>query len=818
MADKKYNIKLTASDETRSAFASVKQSFDGVQAGAKNLEAPLLSVRNAIGAIAGGVIISTLKNLNDEYLQAAASSNKLAAMLQSTGYAAGITATELENLVQKTSKFALIDDDQVRDGVSALLLFRNVQGDVAKAAIRLGAEMTALGGDMSSAMSQIGAALESPIDASKKLRAMGVYVTDAQKDMIQSMTESGDVAGAQDMILDLLSRKYGDLSQTMNTGAIADAKRLTIAWGELLETMGKAPAESGFSGWLAGNLERIDATINKLQEVNGWQILVAKQLDDQQALWEFLPGSADDGGQSKEQVQADNGVALKRQQDLQDAHAAFLANDEKEGASRVKKMAEIAKFSALEVSRQRDKYEQMIAIADAADLRGQEKIQAKAERDLQTMADERDREIAKGGNIAEIQNLYLRARVARMNQAEDDIRVAAENAAHKIQADQISNNTALLAIQAAQASSRARVAMVGFDTEKAISTAHGAWSLAAEADYQYNRTAIETDAITESYERQIEAESFNLAAEIANQNARLIGLRSGSDEYAYVKKQIDEATLLAQMDADQKVVELEYAKQRQLRELKIDGESAQTDLMRPAAELDAGAQEGDRYAMEMESYRAYAATHQSDAQANSIILQNIEKQHQDKLQALLRSGQLSALQFEKLSAENKKQLMIGSLGQMMGALGAHNKGMFEANKLYSKGKLVVDVASAVGEHMKLPFPMNAIQVATDLALGATQFAAINSAQFGGGSMPSGAGASGGGGSMPSIAAPAYPSPSAPAAPQAAPAVTQNYYTIVGAKENPDKAVLSYNAMLELTKQQNDAASRGHVSETHLIAG
>ena len=311
MADKRYGIILSAKDETRAAFDSAKRNIE-------SMEAPLLSVKNAIGAFAGGLVMTTLKNLSDQYLESAISVNKLAAVLHSTGYAAGLTAAELEDLVQQTSRLQLIDDEQVRDGVSALLLFRNVQGDVAKEAIRLGAEMTQLGGDMSSAMQQIGSALESPLDASKKLRAMGVFLTENQKDLIKTMTEAGDVAGAQGVILEALNKKYGDLSATMNTGAIADSKRLKIAWDELLETLGKAPAESGVSGWLATQLERTKWLVENLTTANGLRIMFLGNANEskQRALWETLPGSAP--GSSSGDKQAQEGLRLKAQQDMQD--------------------------------------------------------------------------------------------------------------------------------------------------------------------------------------------------------------------------------------------------------------------------------------------------------------------------------------------------------------------------------------------------------------------------------------------------------------------------------------------------------------------
>lgn len=334
MAEKKIGIVLTASDQTRSAFDSARHNVDSMQA-------PLVSLNKLWGAVATGAVANAILTVNAAYLESEKSVKKLNAVLQSTGYAAGLTATELESIVQKTSRMQLINDDDVRDGVSALMLFRNVQGDVAKEAIRLGAEMTQLGGDMSSAMQQIGSALESPIDAGKKLKAMGIFVAETQQEMIEAMVEAGDTAAAQGMILDLLNQKYGDLSATMNTGAVADSKRLAIAWDELLETLGKIPGESGFSGWMATQIASADTLIQRLQTADGWRILFLGDANKgkQDAL---AREQKDSTGTDVEKAKVADGLRIKAAEDLQKKLEKFLADDERGGLKRIETAQKVA--------------------------------------------------------------------------------------------------------------------------------------------------------------------------------------------------------------------------------------------------------------------------------------------------------------------------------------------------------------------------------------------------------------------------------------------------------------------------------------------
>lgn len=172
-----------------------------------------------------------------------------------------------------------------------------------------------------------------------------------------------------------------------------------------------------------------------------------------------------------------------------------------------------------------------------------------------------------------------------------------------------------------------------------------------------------------------------------------------------------------------------------------------------------GGAEQRRYANELDAQNAYFEAGKSDKEAHDRAMEGIEARHQVNLVELMRKGHASAAQLDQISAMTKTKLLLGNLGSILGALGGYNKQAFELNKAYSKGKAVVDTASAVMEHAKLPFPLNVGQVAADLVLGASQLATINSASFGGGAASSGGYAAASSGAMPQL--PAVPSLSSP---------------------------------------------------------
>src|SRR6188768_2803829 len=67
----------------------------------------------------------------------------------------------------------------------------------------------ALGTDMKTSAMQVGKALNDPIKGLSRLTKVGVTFTDAQRAQVKAMQESGDMAGAQKVILAELTKEFG---------------------------------------------------------------------------------------------------------------------------------------------------------------------------------------------------------------------------------------------------------------------------------------------------------------------------------------------------------------------------------------------------------------------------------------------------------------------------------------------------------------------------------------------------------------------------------------------------------------------------------
>lgn len=162
-------------------------------------------------ATAGAVLLG--KELGTD-IQMAAEAEKiqaqLNAVLQSTGGIAGVTADEANKLAEALSQVTTFDDDAIVAGESLLLTFTGIGDEVFPRVTETMLDMSqAMGQDLKSSAIQLGKALNDPAAGLTALTRVGVVFTDEQKKMVEELTASGDIMGAQTIILDELQKEFG---------------------------------------------------------------------------------------------------------------------------------------------------------------------------------------------------------------------------------------------------------------------------------------------------------------------------------------------------------------------------------------------------------------------------------------------------------------------------------------------------------------------------------------------------------------------------------------------------------------------------------
>lgn len=261
---------VEGTDQVRRLNQELKRTED--QSG--SLGKALGAMKGAIvGAFSAAALLEFKRQAVDAAMQAEQASARLTATLRATGYSAGLTKKELDDLADSMAASTQFDDESVRNAGAALLKFGNIQKGVFEEGIKLSADLAALmGTDIVDAAQTVGKALSSPTEGIGALERQTGKFTQAQKDAIKAMADSGDVAGAQSRILEILRGKIGGVAEEMNTGLTKKTNDLKKAWDEMLESFGKTRLISGDKdgGGFMGFLKQSLIDIKKILDEGDW--------------------------------------------------------------------------------------------------------------------------------------------------------------------------------------------------------------------------------------------------------------------------------------------------------------------------------------------------------------------------------------------------------------------------------------------------------------------------------------------------------------------------------------------------------------------
>ena len=199
--------------ELRDEASKKMQGFgNAVQKNSAQIKKMGRNLTIAGGAITGFAGLAVKAAVEQERQEA-----QLAATLESTGGAAGMTAKEVTGLASEMQALTGIGDETVLAGQNMLLTFTSIGKEVFP-------QTTETLLDMATAMNngaapsseqlkaqaiQLGKALNAPKEGITALTRVGVKFTEEQKKMIETMVDAGDIVGAQQVILDELAVEFG---------------------------------------------------------------------------------------------------------------------------------------------------------------------------------------------------------------------------------------------------------------------------------------------------------------------------------------------------------------------------------------------------------------------------------------------------------------------------------------------------------------------------------------------------------------------------------------------------------------------------------
>lgn len=197
-----------------------------------SIEKAALVAAGAFAAITGVIGLAV-----NEFKGAELAQNKLAATLQSTGFAAGLTSSDINALATEIQSTTIYSDEAALASSSLLLTFDKLGKDIFPRAQKSIVDVAAgLGIDLQTATLQVGKALNDPIEGLAGLSRVGIRFSDVQKKLIQGFVESGEVGKAQALILTELETRFGGqaAAATKGLGAIDQLKNSISDLGEVI--------------------------------------------------------------------------------------------------------------------------------------------------------------------------------------------------------------------------------------------------------------------------------------------------------------------------------------------------------------------------------------------------------------------------------------------------------------------------------------------------------------------------------------------------------------------------------------------------------
>lgn len=167
-----------------------------------------------------------------------------AAVIKSTGGAAGVTAEQISTLADALERKTGVEAESIQRGQNLLLTFTNIRNaagegnDIFNQTTKIMTDLgVAMGTDASSAAIQLGKALNDPTQGITALTRVGVSFTDAQKAQIKALQESGNIMGAQKIILAELSKEFGGSAEAVGKTFAGAMDRARNALGSISEAM-----------------------------------------------------------------------------------------------------------------------------------------------------------------------------------------------------------------------------------------------------------------------------------------------------------------------------------------------------------------------------------------------------------------------------------------------------------------------------------------------------------------------------------------------------------------------------------------------------
>lgn len=226
-----------------SDFKKIEGAGNKATFGLRTFDKGMTNTLTTVGKLAAGVAVAA-GAIGFKLASAAYESQKVMAqteaIIKATGGAAGVTATQVAKLSTQLSMQIGVDDELIQKSANLLLTFKQIQNqtgennNVFDRAVIAAQDLGNVFGSADAAAMQLGKALSNPEKGITALNRAGINFTEQQKAQIKTLVASGDVLGAQKIILAEVESQVGGTAAATATGF----DRMKIAVGNVAEEFG----------------------------------------------------------------------------------------------------------------------------------------------------------------------------------------------------------------------------------------------------------------------------------------------------------------------------------------------------------------------------------------------------------------------------------------------------------------------------------------------------------------------------------------------------------------------------------------------------
>jgi hypothetical protein len=193
-----------------------------------------------MAAVIGGLVFALKKFIDTARVQEQVTA-QMGAVLRSTHGAAGMTAESLTALAQSLQNVSVFSDEAIMGAENLLLTFTNVGQNVFPQAMTAILDVSqAMGKNLTESAQMVGKAINDPIAGISRLTDVGVVFNDEQRRTIERLQRSGDLMGAQRVILNELATEFGGSAAAAAFTFSGRLQQMANRMEDLQQTIGRA--------------------------------------------------------------------------------------------------------------------------------------------------------------------------------------------------------------------------------------------------------------------------------------------------------------------------------------------------------------------------------------------------------------------------------------------------------------------------------------------------------------------------------------------------------------------------------------------------